>query len=173
MPSHVVMVHDFPMNSYGQRASVSAAKAVMEIYQKHWEEECPTAHALPRKIPEGSVFYTLAVKASSALKASMSAHAFPHASKPQMKERTQLLKAVLGSDISQAELKTAYNNTESWKGKSKPFQYKSKQGGYQSNYQGGQQQNRQPYNPRRQKANYRSRSPPRQKYPEGRDSHKP
>jgi len=167
---HVVLVHDFPMNSYGQRASVSAAKTVMELYQKHWEEECPSAHTLPRKIPEGSVFYTLAVKASSALKASMSAHAFPHASKPQMKERTQLLKAVLGSDVSQAELKTAYNQTESWKGKSsKPFQFKPKQGGYQSSYQGGQQQSKPPYTSRRQKANYRSSSPPRSKPWESRD----
>ena len=127
--THVIKVHDYPMNVYGQRASVNAAQSLMHLYELHWSQEMPHLAQMPRKIPVTSHYHTLALKATESLKNSMAAHAFPKADKPQLKERTQVLQAVMGKDLAPGVMATAYNQSDQ-KGK-------QNQGQGQNNWQKG------------------------------------
>ena len=109
-------VHDFPMNTFLQRAAVNAAKTLLLTYDLHWKEESDSA-LMPTIIPLESVYHDMAVLQTLTIKNSIAAHAFPKAEKPQIKERRQVLAAVMGSDLTAQELKEAYSDQTNWRGK--------------------------------------------------------
>ena len=103
----VCQTHDHALNTYGQRAAVSSAKALLLLYDLHWSEETNMA-SLPKKITPDSMFHELAVLTSQAIQHSLMTHAFPKADKPQHKERKQLLAAVMGPELTAKDLQEAY-----------------------------------------------------------------
>ena len=115
--AHVIQSHGHTMNTYGQRACVNSAKSLMSCWETFWTEETNSSPAnRPKKFPQESRYYSMALLASETLKNGMASHAFPRGDKPQLKERRQVLAAVMGKDITAAELKEAYSQ-EDWRGK--------------------------------------------------------
>ena len=109
---HVLKTHDYPMNTYCQKTICSAAKQLSALYHHHWSQEATQLPVMPTKIPPESIFYPLALEATISLKSAMAAHAFPKTNRPQDKERIQVLKAVMGKDLSPEEYKQAYQTLD-------------------------------------------------------------
>ena len=107
--------HDYPMNTYAQRSNVQICSHLLSLYDLHWCQETDLQHT-PLKMHKDSSYYELAVQSSQALKQAMAAHAFPPDEKPQLKERVQVLQAVMGKDLTPADLKRAYNKETNPKG---------------------------------------------------------
>ena len=109
---HVLACHDYPLNTYAQRAICSSAKQLSNLYSYHHQQEASHLPKPPKIIPPESSFYPLALEATLSLKATMATHAFPKHIKPQSKHRDQVLRAVMGNDFTSEELKKAYQNQD-------------------------------------------------------------
>ena len=161
----IIKLNDYPTNTYTQKAIVTAAQTLLQIYESHREEEDYhdpyDPDALPPQIKFTSHFYTMATSASEALKMLMGTQAFPKHEKPYLQERRKVLQAVMGADLTQAELKNAYQEEGGQgKGKGKDKQKQKKKNKNKQNQ--GQDRGQ---NQRRFQDRGRSPSPTRQEGP--------
>ena len=141
----VIKLNQFPTNSYVQKAIVISAQTLLQIYESYKQEidfnDPYDPDALPTVITNQSMYYSLALSASEALKLIVGAHAFPKHEKPYLQERRNVLQAVLGGELTQAELKTAYQE-EGGKGQGQGKKKSKKKKGNQN--QSGKEQSQIP-----------------------------
>ena len=166
LPSMVVQrvlkLNDFPTNTYAQQAIVHAASSLIQLYEMHRDEERyyeeGNLEALPAQFKPTSKFYSLALDASEALKMQVGSHAFPRQEKPYLQERKKVLQAVLGADVTQAELKLAYQQ-EAGGARGEGDQKKKKKKGKNKKNQNQNQNQNSGYNGGKRQNGDRGRSP--------------